>query len=83
MNQNKEIGICCFCAEECNIHSQSCGRCSRILTGFSMGWNSLPLYLQYNESEVTENHTEEKTSKKNKYEPTELLRSKRNRKNDK
>jgi len=25
----KEYGICCFCGNECNICSQSCGRCVR------------------------------------------------------
>jgi hypothetical protein len=24
-------GVCCFCGSECNINSQSCGRCSRKL----------------------------------------------------
>uniref|UniRef100_A0A6C0LSU0 Uncharacterized protein n=1 Tax=viral metagenome TaxID=1070528 RepID=A0A6C0LSU0_9ZZZZ len=24
-----EYGECCFCKEECNPHSQACGRCMR------------------------------------------------------
>ena len=48
-NKKKEMserGICCFCQEECNPSSQSCGRCSRTLTGFSIGLNPLPEYLE-------------------------------------
>lgn len=41
------IGNCCFCGEECNPASQSCGRCSRTLTGFSLGWNPLPDHLHH------------------------------------
>jgi len=44
---NKERGICCFCSEECNPMSQSCGRCARLLTGYSLGWNKLPDYFKY------------------------------------
>jgi predicted secreted acid phosphatase len=40
-----ERGKCCFCGGECNPYSQSCGMCSRTLTGYAMGWNSLPPYL--------------------------------------
>ena len=32
-NYNSEnnfiLGTCCFCGDECNKHSQACGRCSR------------------------------------------------------
>ena len=41
-----EIGICCFCGYDCNIHSQSCGSCSRSLSGYSIGINNLPNYLE-------------------------------------
>lgn len=32
-----DYGKCCFCNEECNIHSQSCGKCARemTMTGFT------------------------------------------------
>ena len=32
-----DIGVCCFCNNECNAMSQSCGSCSRQLSmsGFS------------------------------------------------
>lgn len=42
---SQPTGECCFCQSECNPHSQSCGNCSRILTGYSLGWNTLPYYL--------------------------------------
>ena len=29
-----EVGKCCFCLEECNPASQSCGRCARQLWFF-------------------------------------------------
>ena len=28
-NENEAVGVCCFCHEECNPMSQSCGRCPR------------------------------------------------------
>lgn len=40
-----ERGTCCFCKGDCNPLSQSCGMCSRNLTGYALGWNSLPPYL--------------------------------------
>ena len=40
-----KIGICCFCENDCNPNSQSCGKCSRLLTGHALGWNNLPDYL--------------------------------------
>lgn len=36
-----EVGICCYCGGYCNPCSQSCGYCSRKLTGYALGWNSL------------------------------------------
>ena len=42
-----DIGTCCFCGDECNPCSQSCGRCARSLTGFSLGWNPLPSHLTH------------------------------------
>lgn len=42
-----DIGKCCFCNDDCNPNSQSCGRCSRTLTGFSLGWNTLPDHLHH------------------------------------
>lgn len=35
-----EIGKCCFCGDECNPDSQSCGSCARDMTMMSMGWNT-------------------------------------------
>ena len=34
-----DIGICCFCGDDCNACSQCCGLCSRSLTGNAMGWD--------------------------------------------
>jgi hypothetical protein len=42
-----DIGTCCFCGDECNPCSQSCGSCTRSLSGFSLGWNPLPLHLRH------------------------------------
>jgi hypothetical protein len=36
------IGKCCFCNEDCNSFSQSCGNCARSLTGAAMGWDINP-----------------------------------------
>ena len=33
-----EDGVCCFCSGPCNPLSQSCGTCSRQITGWSVGW---------------------------------------------
>ena len=33
--KNPEYGVCCFCAQPCNICSQACGRCMRTGTFFS------------------------------------------------
>jgi len=82
MIQNEEIGICCFCGEGCNPSSQSCGRCARTLTGFSLGWNVLPSYLQNLYPDAIK-PDEKKSSPENKDEPKPLRRSKRHRKNDK
>lgn len=35
----QQEGICCFCGFECNIMSQSCGRCARQYTMNMFGWN--------------------------------------------
>ena len=43
--ERQERGTCCFCEGDCNPASQACGRCMRSLSGFSLGWNSLPMYL--------------------------------------
>lgn len=43
----EEYGTCCFCNEYCNPLSQSCGRCSRNITGFELGWNPLNRNLEY------------------------------------
>ena len=37
-----EIGQCCFCMGDCNIHSQACGRCVR--NGPMFIHNALPFY---------------------------------------
>lgn len=37
-----EYNKCCFCNEECNPSSQTCGRCARIATSICIGhllWN--------------------------------------------
>lgn len=33
-----EYGICCFCENQCNPHSQSCGKCARDITMIMMVW---------------------------------------------
>lgn len=33
-NTIDDTNKCCFCEEECNLHSQSCGRCARMLSLF-------------------------------------------------
>jgi hypothetical protein len=38
-------GICCFCGYECNPLSQSCGSCSRRLSGAVFG-QPVPEYLK-------------------------------------
>lgn len=30
--------LCCFCGNECNPCSQSCGKCAREITMKSLGW---------------------------------------------
>jgi hypothetical protein len=32
--EDKERGTCCFCGDDCNPYSQSCGYCSRQLSNF-------------------------------------------------
>ena len=34
-----DIGVCCFCGDDCSAFSQSCGRCARSFTGEIMGWD--------------------------------------------
>ena len=34
------FGKCCFCQEQCNMLSQSCGTCARNITGYSIGINN-------------------------------------------
>lgn len=46
INSNEEsVGKCCYCKSVCNWHSQSCGRCARSLTGWSLGNICLPNHL--------------------------------------
>lgn len=37
LDNQEEIGICCFCEGECNPMSQSCGSCARGLSGVAIG----------------------------------------------
>lgn len=39
-----DLGKCCYCGEECNINSQSCGYCAKKMTNYYLG-NYLPPYL--------------------------------------
>jgi hypothetical protein len=34
---DEDIGTCCFCGDECNQMSQSCGSCARGLSGIAIG----------------------------------------------
>jgi hypothetical protein len=77
-----EIGICHFCGDHCNKSSQSCGRCMRTLTGFSLGWNILPAHLQYVYPQFYPN-AEKKIIVENKDETRPFCDSKRNLKHDK
>ena len=47
-----EIGVCCFCGDECSAFSQNCGRCARSLMGEVMGWD-----IKINVDEVRINYT--------------------------
>lgn len=40
-----DVGVCCFCSGECNPLSQSCGSCSRGLSGAALGL-PVPDHLQ-------------------------------------
>lgn len=42
----QEEGICCFCGFECNIMSQSCGRCARQYTMNMFGWNYNKIFIK-------------------------------------
>jgi len=45
-NENEmEIGECCFCGGDCNPMSQSCGMCSRGISGAAIGI-PVPEYLK-------------------------------------
>lgn len=68
---DSDVGICCFCGDGCNPNGQSCGRCARALTGFTLGWNPLPDHMKY---------LEKKTPPEDKDEP--LKNRKRNRSDD-
>lgn len=43
--EEEEMGQCCFCGFECNPLSQSCGACSRGLSGVAVGI-PIPDHLQ-------------------------------------
>ena len=45
-NLEEETGTCCFCGDECNILSQSCGSCARSLT-----FGPLPILASYSDPE--------------------------------
>ena len=51
----EEKNYCCYCNEECSIHSQCCGICARGLTNWSLGYE-LPKTLNY----ISENPTTQK-----------------------
>ena len=40
-----DIGVCCFCGDDCSVYSQNCGNCSRSLVGEVMGWD-IPLEVR-------------------------------------
>jgi hypothetical protein len=44
---SQETGNCCYCGDECNPCSQSCGMCTRSITGYSIGLNPLTYHLRY------------------------------------
>jgi len=48
---------CCYCKEECSIHSQCCGRCARGLTNWSLG-HELPTSINFNLIPDTEPKTD-------------------------
>lgn len=39
-NEEVEVGTCCFCGDECNIHSQSCGACARSAWRRELCWDA-------------------------------------------
>ena len=45
MPDTEEYGTCCYCNGDCNILSQSCGLCSRGLSGQIFGFE-VPSHLQ-------------------------------------
>lgn len=42
----QNIGVCCFCGDDCSAYSQNCGNCSRSLVGEVMGWD-IPVRIYY------------------------------------
>ena len=50
-----DIGVCCFCNNECNAMSQSCGSCSRQLSmsGFSFENDMEETSADYSQSKET------------------------------
>jgi len=42
VENNFPVGVCCFCGEECNFLSQSCGICVRKVNGYYLGLNKNP-----------------------------------------
>ena len=54
---NEEYGTCCYCGGFCNQLSQSCGQCSRTLTGYAIGINPLPTHLEYIYADEDQLHT--------------------------
>jgi hypothetical protein len=77
----KDEGICCYCGYECNPFSQSCGTCSRGLSGVAIGI-PVPEYLKTLEGEnyifsyESEVHEDEKywTAKFVKFEGSVLIK---------
>lgn len=39
------LGRCCYCNDECNPMSQTCGRCPREFNGAIFGWNEIPIHF--------------------------------------
>jgi len=40
-----EFGKCCFCGDDCNPLSQSCGRCARVVSWFGIDYLNSQLQL--------------------------------------
>lgn len=39
-----KMGSCCFCFDECNPSSQSCGKCARIISWYGLDYLIRMLY---------------------------------------